>query len=236
MTRGTLVISREINNHLYYKQRLEAMGFSDVTMTELEKDALNFLIHELKPKLLMMDARFYECCTPFLMGELHNKFPKIKMAALCIGNYPVDTAMYFILNGIKSYLTTYDGYEQFFKGLCQIRKGGECVSPSVLERIDLRRDYPMSAGKITDKQKEVLRLICCGFKDREIAETLAISRNTVVNHKTHFFTSLNVRSPIELVRAALTMEFIRLEEIYFYPRDMTLNPLPDKKIKKRRKE
>jgi DNA-binding NarL/FixJ family response regulator len=234
MTGGTLVISREINNHSYYKQRLEALGFSNVTMTDVEKDALNFLIHELKPKLLIMDARFYECCTPFLMGELHQKFPKIKMAALCIGEYPADTAMYFILNGIKSYVTTYDGYEQFYKGLGEICKGGECVSPSVLKRIDLRRDYPMPAGKITQKHKEVIRLICCGWKDLEIADTLHISRSTVDNHKTDIFTSLNVNNSNELIRAALTLEIITLEEIYFYPKDYTLNPKPKKKTNIRR--
>ena len=143
-----------------------------------------------------------------------------------------DIAMYFILNGINSYVCSFDGFEEFYKGLGEIAKGRDYISPAVLERIKLRREYPEPAGKITDRHREIIRLICCGFKDREIAETLAVSRNTVVNHKTDLFTALNVRSPIELVRAALTLEIVRLEELYFYPKGLTVNPLLEKNEKK----
>ena len=233
--KGTLLISREVNNHDYFKKELEGLGYQDVTVTALRKDALSSLIRKLKPERLLMCARFYQCCTPFMMGELHKEFPKIKMAAVTVGEYPDEIAMYYILNGINSYVAFSDGVEQFYKGLKEVAKGREYVSPGVVKRINLRREEkPNPAGTITERHLEVIRLICCGFKDREIAETLSISRNTVVNHKTNFFTSLNVRSPIELVCAALTLEIIRLEEIYFYPRDMTINPLPDKKNLKRR--
>jgi len=233
---GTLLVSREVKNHAYYKKRMEGMGFRNVTVTALDKDALYSLIRELKPELIMMSARFYHCCTPFLMGELHKHFPKIKMAAVCLGDYPADIAMYFILNGINSYVVSSEGIDQFCKGLEEIAKGREYVSPEVLERINMRRDNPDPAGKITERLKQVVRLICCGFKDGEIADVLAVSRNTIVNNKTNIFTSLNVRSPIELVRAALTLEIVRLEELYFYPKDYTVNPIPEKNIKRRAKQ
>jgi DNA-binding NarL/FixJ family response regulator len=237
MAGGTLVVSREVNNHLYYKDHLVAIGFDDVRFTALEKDALNFLIREIKPKLLIMDARFYQGCTPFLMGELRKIFPKIKMAALCIGEYPAETAMYFILNGVSSYLSSFDGFEQFFNGLKEICKGGECVSPEVLERIYLRKGtYPMPAGKISDRHKEVIRLICCGWKDSDIADVLHISRRTVDNHKTDIFTSLNVNSSNELIRAALTLEITTLEEIHFCPKGYTVNPKPKNKNNKEEKD
>ena len=233
MKGGTLLISRAVKNHAHYKKRLEALGFRNVTVTALEKDALYSLIREIKPELILMSARFYHCCTPFLMGELHKTFPKIKMAALCLGEYPADIAMYFILNGIKSYITSFDGIEQFYKGIDEVSKGREYVSPEVSKRINIRRDEFKPAGKITERHLQIVRLICCGFKDSEIADVLAVSRNTVVNHKTSIFTSLNVRSPIELIRAALTLEIVRLEELYFYPKGYTVNPLPKKKIKGR---
>ena len=234
MAGGTLVITRDINNHSYYKECLEALGFPDVTMTAQEKDALYSLVRNLKPHFLMMDARFYQCCTPFLMGDLKETFPKVNMSAVSIGEYPADLAMYFILNGVSSYVTSFDGFEQLEKSLSEISKGREYVSPAVLERIDVRRDYPMPAGKITGRHLEVIRLICCGFKDLEIADTLAISRSTVDNHKTEIFTTLNVRNANELIRTVLTLGIMNPNELYFYPKDFTVNPKPDKKAKKRR--
>ena len=228
MAGGTLVITRDVNNHSYYKERLEALGFPDVTMTSLEKDALYSLTRNLKPKFLLMDARFYQCCTPFLMGDLKEKFPKVNMAAVSTGEYPADLAMYFILNGVSSYVTSFDGFEQLKKNLSEISKGREFISPVVLERIDLRREYPMPAGKITGRHLEVIRLICCGFKDMDIAETLAVSRSTVDNHKTDIFTTLNIRNSLELIRTALTLGIVQPDEIYFYPKDFTVNPKPEK--------
>jgi len=236
MKGGTLLISRAVNNHAHYRKRLEALGFHNATVTALEKDALYSLIREIKPELILMSAKFFQCCTPFLMGELHRTFPKIKMAAVCIGDYPADIAMYFILNGIKSYVNSFEGIDQFHKGLNEIAKGRDYVSPEVTERINIRRDDIDPAGKITERLKQVVRLICCGFKESEIADVLAVSRNTIVNQKTDIFTTLNVRSPIELVRAALTLEIVRLEELYFYPKGYTVNPLPENYIKGRARE
>jgi DNA-binding NarL/FixJ family response regulator len=232
---GTLIVSRSVTNFDYYKQEAEKLGFHNPTFTDLEKDALYSHIREIDPELILMCARFYHSCTPFMMGRLHNDFPEKRMAAFCIGEYPDDIAMYFILNGIKSYVTSFDGVGQFYSGLKEIAKGREYVSPGVLKRIELRSEYPDPAGKITKRHREVMRLICSGFKDKEIADILAISRVTVTRHKSNLFTSLNVRNPIELVRAALTLELVRLEELYFYPRDLVVNPLPDKEIEKGRK-
>jgi len=229
MAGGTLMVSRAVCNFEYYKNRLLEFGYHDVTVTALERDALFFLIRDLKPSLILMSARFYHCCTPFMMGELHKKFPKIKMAALCLGEYPPDIAMYFILNGIKSYFTSFEGVDQFRKGLKEILKGRDFISPAVMERINMRLEYPEPAGKITGRHLEIIRLVCCGFRDMDIAELMAIAKSTVENYKTEIYTTLNVRNAIELIRAALTLKIMQLEELYFYPRDFTLNPKPDKK-------
>jgi DNA-binding NarL/FixJ family response regulator len=233
MAGGTLIVSREINNQTFYKKRFEEIGFPNVTVTAKDKDALYFQIRDLKPDQLIMGARFYHCCTPFVMGELHQTFPKIKMLAVCLGEYPDAIAMYFILNGINSYITSFDGFDQFYQGLGEVAKGREWVSPGVVKQIDLRREYPDPAGIITERLLQVARLICCGFKERQIAELLSISRCTVARHRVEIYTTLNVNSSIELLRAALTLEMVRLEELYFYPRDLSVNPQPDKTFKRK---
>jgi DNA-binding NarL/FixJ family response regulator len=236
MSDGTLIISREVNNYSFFKKRFEAMGFPDVTLTALERDAQYFLIRELKPKLVIIGARFYQCCTPFLMGELRKTFPEINMAALCLGEYPPDIAMYFILNGINSYINSFEGFEEFYRGLGEIANGRDYVSPAVVERIRLRREYPEPAGKITKRHRELIRLVCCGFKNMDIAEIMAISKSTVQNHKSEIYRSLNVRNSVELIRSALILKIVKLEEIYFYPKNFTVQPRPDKKVLRRGKK
>jgi DNA-binding NarL/FixJ family response regulator len=227
MAGGTLVVTREVKNHLYYKRRLEGVGFPNVTPTALEKDALNFQIYDLKPSLVIIDAMFYECCTPFLVGELKRFFPKIKMAAVSIGTYPPELAMYFIINGAYSYVSTSDGLDNFFDILADIGRGKICISPLVEEHIASRREYPMPAKKIIGKKREILKLTCCGYKELEIADTLSLSKKTVDNYRRQVYTNLNVRNPIELVIAALTLKLVNLNELYFRHKNFTVNPQPD---------
>ena len=227
------MVSRAVNNHPHYKKKLEELGFQNVTLTALEKDGLSSLIRDLKPDLLMMGARFYECSTPYMMGELKRTFPKLNMAALSLEAYPPDLAMYFIINGVRSYDTAFDGFDLFFEGLKAIGKGKKYISQSVQDRINARRYYPMPAGKLTLRHIELIRLMCCGLKDSEIAETLYIARRTVTTHKTEIFTSLNVRSPNELIRVALKLKIVTEDELFFFPKDFVVNPLPENKILKR---
>lgn len=233
---GTLLVSRAVKNHAFYKQGLETLKFPDVTVTALEKDALDMLISDMKPDLVMMGARFYQRSTPYLMGELKKKFPTTNMAALSIGEYPSDLAMYFILNGVKSYVTTFEGIDEWYRGLDIVRRGRSYISPDVDERISSRQSLPAPAGTISPRLKEIILLMCNGFKDVEIADTLHISRRTVTTEKTEIFTTLNVRSPIELIIVAQTIGLIEQQGMFFFPKDFVLNPLPDYLVKKRRKE
>jgi DNA-binding NarL/FixJ family response regulator len=187
-------------------------------------------IREMKPDIIMMSARYYHCSTPYMMGELHKEFPKPKMAALCIGEYPDELAMYFIVNGIDSYATSFDGFEHFFWALGEISKGRKVVSPGAQTHLDMRNAPPVHADTITGRRTEVIRLTCNGFNEFQIADTLDISRSTVANHKTEIFRSLNVTSTRELLMAALKCEIITEEELCFRPDTYTISPLPDKKI------
>jgi DNA-binding NarL/FixJ family response regulator len=170
-----------------------------------------------------------------MMGELKRTFPNIKMASFVIGEYPPELAMYFILNGVSSYVTSFDGIDVWNKGLKEVSCGRDFISPEVVKRIDMRREYPKPA-KISGRHIEVIRLLCNGWKDTEIAATLHISRNTVINHKTDILTSLNCRSVIELIHVALLTEIIHLDELCFRYKDIVLNPIPEIKIKGRSKE
>jgi len=230
MKGGTLVISRAVSNHLFYKRRLEELGFLNVTATALEKDALNMLIKDLKPDLVIIGARFFQRSTPYLMGELKRKFPKISIAAVSIGEYPSDLAMQFIIKGVKSYATSFYGLDEWYRGLEEIRKGRNYIAPAVQERLRMRQDKPLPDEIITDRHNEILLLVCNGFRENEIAEIMNISRRTVTTYKTEIYTAFSVRNPIELRMAAEDLDIIERKGMLFYPKNFVLNPLPDKLI------
>jgi DNA-binding NarL/FixJ family response regulator len=227
MAGGTLIVSRAENLYPFFKKHAEALGFVGVAVTGVGKDGLSMLIREMEPGIVIMDSIFYQCCTPFLLADLHKQFPKLNIAVISIYDYPADRAMCCIFNGAKSYASFWEGEEQFYQGLKEIRDGHEYVSPEVQRRIDMRSYVPDPAGTLMGRQIEIVRLVCNGFTGAEIADTLHISERSVDSRKSEIYTVLNVRNENELIRVAIYLEIIKAEELNFFGRDYKLKPLPE---------
>jgi DNA-binding NarL/FixJ family response regulator len=224
MTGGTLALSRHVNLHSHYKTRLEALGFRNVTVTAADRDALNRLIDELKPRLVLIDCMFYQCSTPFMIGRLLKQYPGLHIAVVSAAPYPAGLAARFIANGFT------DGPEQFYEGLERVRDGKTFVSRSVQERIEASVEYPKAARDLTGRQTEVVRLLCNGFTTDEIAGTLHVSTSTVNNHKSEISYNLNVRNENELIRAALHLGIINWDELHFFGGDY--GPMPKTTVRR----
>jgi DNA-binding NarL/FixJ family response regulator len=237
MAGGTLVVSRAELLHTHIKKRFEELGFDTVTVTAVEKDGLNMLIGELKPRLVIMGAGFYQSATPFMAGGILRRFKGLNIAAVTLAPYPADYGMAFIANGVKSYITVYDGIEQFYEGLARVKEGESFVSPSVQRRMEIRDELPRPSAEITGRELEVLRFVRNGFTGPEIAMELAVSLRTVNFHKNEMYTKLSVRNENELVRVADYLKLIKQDELIFYGRNYVLSPRPGKrKGKKGKKE
>jgi DNA-binding NarL/FixJ family response regulator len=231
MPGGTLVLSREKQLYPWLEKRLAELGFTHFEISGEERDSLNSLINELKPRLVLVESGFYECSTPYMMRQLLKIFPKLNIAAVSLFcKIPDDLAMWFIFNGVKSYINFFEGPDEFYDGLNKVREGKKCISPRVIERMNMREENGEPAGNITARQMEIIRLLCNGFTGHEICNVLAISEATLYVQKTKIYTNLNVRNENELIRVALHFGWITLDELRFFGREYTLNPMPEKPI------
>lgn len=61
--------------------------------------------------------------------------------------------------------------------------------------------------RLSEREQEVLALICLGFKTAEIAQRMTISTNTVKTHIRNVLVKLNMRSRAELQTAFSIWEF-----------------------------
>ena len=62
---------------------------------------------------------------------------------------------------------------------------------------------PASEARLTPRELEVLQLICDGLSNREIAEQLELSVNTVAVHRANIMNALGVHKTAELVVYAM---------------------------------
>ena len=234
MTGGTLIVSREVNLLQHYKERLEALGYKNVAYTANDKDGLNMVINELKPKTVFVEADFYDSATPYMMSLLVKRFKRISFVVVSMSRYPPDRGMCFIINGVKSFLYYPDGIEQFYRGLECVRDGNIFISPSVQERFEIRDDLPRPAVELTEKEIEVARLVCNAYTGPEIADTLHLSLRTVNFHKRELYTNLSIRNENELIRVMQYLGIVKQNELNFYGRNYELSPMSCKKKEDRK--
>ena len=70
-------------------------------------------------------------------------------------------------------------------------------------KVVLNNTDPVNA--LTDREKQVLKLIAEGFSTKMIAGQLKISINTVETHRRHLLEKLNAKNSMELIRKAFKL-------------------------------
>jgi DNA-binding NarL/FixJ family response regulator len=120
-----------------------------------------------------------------------------------------------IHNKVWGYLLTTEPIDVLFEAIETVRGGKRfyrCgLSPDVIS--SYQRANPSTKNletAITPRQVEVLGLICEGKTEREIAEELGISHNTVHVHKNNIMQALQIHSKVGLVRYAAQHNLISL--------------------------
>jgi two-component system response regulator NreC len=68
------------------------------------------------------------------------------------------------------------------------------------------------ADPLSDREREVLRLLALGHTNQEIAKQLYISVRTAESHRAHIMQKLRLGSRAELVRYALAHDLLREED------------------------
>jgi DNA-binding NarL/FixJ family response regulator len=82
------------------------------------------------------------------------------------------------------------------------------INPKIAKKLDgeyIRsgRTTEKSAGeKVTNREKEILKLIAEGYQNKEIAQILNISVKTVEKHRCHIMEKLDLHSGADLTRFA----------------------------------
>ena len=213
---NVLVVAKAKELHAKYKSWLENFGFKNVYVTDKKNDALNTAIIDNNPGLVIFESVFYQAGTPRRIGELIKLFPKLNIVVVSLGDYPVSQAVWFIWEGAKSYISLYEGYEEFCKGLQIVLEGKSYISPKVRMLVEKTDEVPDIKDKATKRQKECLIMLCCGFIPLEISEALGVSISTVNNHLNGLYSVFHVGSREEMIALTWEMELVTTKDIRFY--------------------
>jgi two-component system response regulator NreC len=142
--------------------------------------------------------------------RLRERFPRSAVLVLSMVDNPADVQL-CLTAGARGYLIKEAAGTELTDAVRAVASGHEYLQPSLGAALVRWREAPgrpragAGAGvssELTDREREVLRLIALGHTNAEIARLLFLSVRTVENHRASLMRKLGVRSRAELVRQA----------------------------------
>ena len=116
--------------------------------------------------------------------------------------------------GATGYLVKNSWFGNFPQAVLQVVNGGASITPNLARRLLHKFDHPQqvqsnplshegrSKDKLSEREKEVLKLVASGYTSTEIGSRLAISGQTVNTHIKNIYRKLNVRTRAQAVSFA----------------------------------
>ncbi|KUJ44326.1 response regulator [Micromonospora maris] len=168
------------------------------------------VIAQTMPDVILLDLRMPRFDGIWTIEQL--KAADIDIPVLVLTTFDDDALVLGALRaGARGYLLKDVTLEQLTRAIHTLADGGTLIAPSITDRM-LRaiRSGPSPAGpdaptvqSLTEREREVLRLVAHGYSNREIAGALFLAEGTVKNHVSMILTKLGARDRTNAVLRAL---------------------------------
>ncbi|GAA1735382.1 response regulator transcription factor [Luedemannella helvata] len=160
------------------------------------------------PDVVLLDVHMPDGGGRMVLDALRRQHPEIKFLALSVSDAAEDV-IGLIRAGARGYVTKTISPEQLADAVRRVADGDAVFSPRlagfVLDAFATRPDVPVvdpELDQLTNREREVLRLLARGYAYKEIAKELYISIKTVETHVSNVLRKLQMSNRYELSRWA----------------------------------
>lgn len=150
--------------------------------------------------------------TGFSLIEYMKTVPPMAEAIVISAMEDEQHALHAFELGATGYLVKNSWFGNFPQAVLQVVNGGASITPNLARRLLSKFEPPANTGpalqqnkskeKLSDREKEVLKLVASGYTSTEIGARLIISGQTVNTHIKNIYRKLNVRTRAQAVSFA----------------------------------
>lgn len=167
----------------------------------------------LKPDIVLMDISM-----PVLNGlratkRMRSVCPGVKI--LTLTRHTDDGYLQQIIGaGANGYVLKQSAPTELINAIRAVGSGKSYVDPSLADKVMggyARRSSSLrgeTAGELTAREVEVLKMISFGYSNKEIAHRLDLSVKTVEAHKSNAMRRLGITSRIDIVKYAILQNWL----------------------------
>ena len=176
------------------------------------KDAV-FRVRALKPDVILLDLVMPGESGIEVLPKLLKESPETSVLVLSMQDDPSYVREAFAA-GASGYVLKEAADEEVVSAVREIASGGRYVHPALGARLvvaEAAERAAADADPLSDREREVLRLLALGHTNHEIAQKLYISVRTAESHRAHIMQKLRLSTRAELVRYALSQGLLAEE-------------------------
>ena len=189
---------------------IEVVGEAANGMEALEK------VRELTPDVVLMDLAM-----PIMGGleatrRIRKEFSGTKVLALTQYD-DSDYVVPVIEAGAQGFITKMSAFSELATAIQSVYRGESYLSPSaataLVEEFQVKRGAEGEKDpyqQLTNREREVLKLLAEGYTAREIADMLVVSPKTVEWHRTSLMEKLNIHNKTDLIKFAIRKRVITI--------------------------
>ncbi|MEC4677066.1 MAG: response regulator transcription factor [Nitrospirota bacterium] len=190
---------------------IEVVGEASNGLVAIEK------LVEIKPDVVLMDIAMPELGGMEATLEIKKRYPEIRI--LILSQYDDREYVSRLLKaGVSGYILKHAVGTDLISAIRAVSKGESYLYSTIASKvIDGYLGKPSGMvvedpyEKLTDREKQVLKLIAEGHSHKEIASRLYISTKTVIAHQTNISEKLDLHSRAGLIKFAISKGIIKLE-------------------------
>jgi two-component system, NarL family, response regulator NreC len=168
------------------------------------KDAI-FEVRAQKPDVLLLDVVMPGESGIEVLPKLLKESSETKVLVLSMQDDPSYVREAFAA-GASGYVLKEAADEEVVAAVREIASGGSYVHPALGARMvaaEAAERAAAEADPLSEREREVLRLLALGHTNQEISKLLFISVRTAETHRAHIMQKLRISTRAELVRYAL---------------------------------
>ena len=174
------------------------------------------LVRKCNPDIVLLDIAMPHMDGVKVAGKIKKTLPQTKIIVLT--SYSDDQFLFeFLKLGVSGFVLKDSASQELIYSIRKSHEGMVFFDPSVSKKVmekftqvsGGKSDF-VNYGKLSDREKEVLRLVAEGYATKDVAEKLHISPKTVENHRANIMKKLNIRDRTGLTKYALRLGLIDL--------------------------
>jgi DNA-binding NarL/FixJ family response regulator len=157
-------------------------------------------VEKLEPDLLLMDLSMPRMSGMDAISEIKKRYPQTKIIALTV-HKTEEYLLSTLQAGVDGYVLKDATHDELVMAIHNVMACKRYLSPGISEKIiegylEGKEDSLADSSwqKLSQREREVLKLIAEGYKNKEIAEDLCISLKTVEKHRANLMKKLDLHN------------------------------------------